>query len=221
MIKGIDISHHNNFKDPTDILQYDFVIMKATEGCNFKDPKIKLYNDVLSSAGDDMPVRGFYHFARPERLNHYGDEAANFLKTVAPYLKYSPILALDVEAQALKFPDLDDWCLAWCKYVYNMTRVKPLIYCSAAECHRFKKCAAFGCGLWVAKWSITKPTKKQILPWEFWAIWQYYNAALISGAKTDCDYFNGTIEQLVKYGEADHGPEDDKATKNSGNREDI
>ena len=215
MLSGIDISHHNkNMKDPEAILKYDFVIMKASEGRGYRDPYYRNYMDIIRSSAN-KPLIGFYHFARPEINSDAIEEAKNFIDAVKPYLNDKPLLALDVEARALEVPLLGDWCYIWCYCVEKVTGVKPLIYCSAAETKRFKKCSEYGCGLWVAKWA-DRISKKDIKPWEFWAIWQNSASYILSGVRVDTDVFNGTKEQFLKYAEglAD-GKKDDTTSHDS------
>ena len=217
MLTGIDISHHNkNMKDLRDILKYSFVIMKASEGYSFRDNAVSLYMNVIANSYK-KPVVGFYHFARPEINNNPWDEAINFIEAVTPYLSYNPLLALDVEAGALNYPDLDNWCQEWLSIVENILGKKPMIYCSAAETRRFKKCCEYGAGLWVAKWS-DKISKSDIKPWPFWAIWQNSASGICSGVRIDTDVFNGTIEQLLKYCEVNDGAENNSAPDYSGDR---
>lgn len=194
MLKGLDLSKHNrNMKDVREINKYDFIILKASEGATYRDSSVSFY---LSHMKKDM-LKGFYHYARPENGNSAKSEASNFVSSILKYIDGKAILALDVEDKALGVKDLDSWCLEWCEYVYNATGIKPMIYCSEAECKRFKKCASFGSGLWVAKWSIAKP--KKIKPWEFFAIWQKSSTHIVSAVRCDLDYFNGTKEQYIKY----------------------
>ena len=196
MLKGIDISRHNrNMKDVNSINDFDFVIMKASEGATYRDSSAMYYHSFL----DATTLRGFYHYARPENGNSAKSEASNFVSAILKYIDGKTILALDVEDKALLVPDLDSWCLEFCQYVYNATGVRPLIYCSEAECKRFKKCAKADFGLWVAKWSMMKPTKSKIKPWEVFAIWQNSNNTIVSGVRCDHNYFNGNREQYLKY----------------------
>ena len=200
MLNGIDISHHNsNMSNPHDINLVDFVIMKATEGIRFKDPKMDFYMRIL----DKEKLYGFYHFARPDLGNDPEDEAQHFVNTVRKYISDRSILALDVEANALNCGNLDAWCSIFAQVVDVETGILPMIYCSQAECKRFPATAALGCGLWVAKWSKNKPTQKQIDPWSFWAIWQWSSSGNFSGVRCDCDIFNGTREQFMKYCKVD------------------
>lgn len=198
MLKGIDISRHNrNMKNPADLNNLDFVIMKASEGATYRDASIMFYNSVL----DTDKLKGFYHFGRPDNGNSAKSEASNFVSSILKYIDDKSILALDLEDKALNVPCLDDWALEFAKYVYSATGKKILIYCSLSEAYRFKKCAEFDCGLWVAKWSHLKPTKKQIKPFEVFAIWQDTNRYKFSGQLVDHDLFNGTREQFLKYSE--------------------
>lgn len=196
MLNGIDISHWNwNMKNRNAINDYDFIIMKATEGVKFVDNRFDDYLSILNP----ITLKGFYHFARPDQGNSPEAEALHFTNTIKQYLDGLTLIALDVEAEALKVKNLDSWVTIWCQVVEMETGIKPLIYCSAAECHRFNGAAELGCGLWVAKWSDKKPTAKQMSPWKFWAIWQYSDKGTVSGVRTDLNYFNGTYEQYLKY----------------------
>ena len=195
MLNGIDISHHNfNMQNKSALNDLDFVIMKATEGVRFRDPKMQTYLKILKSD----TLRGFYHFARPDLGNDPEDEACFFCNTIYPYVNEYSMLALDVEAGALSVKNLDQWCSIWAQCVELETGVLPMIYISSAETKRLPSTAALGCGLWVAKWG-KRPTQKQVEPWPFWAIWQYTSSGVFSGVRVDLDTFNGDREQFMKY----------------------
>ena len=204
MIKGIDISNNNwdylATHDFAPIRDGDgFVIMKASEGRTYKDRLVNLYYAVLHGQIDG-PERerlyGFYHYARPENGNRPEDEALNFWQVAGRHRGYA-LFALDVEGAALSlsFDDLDSWVYKWCKFIYDLSGVKPLIYCSASASKRFPSAAAMDCGLWVAKWGKAKPAKKDLGKFPFWALWQNSNG----GGVLDTDYFNGTAEQFRAY----------------------
>lgn len=186
-LQGIDISHWNN---PDTIEKYvgkgiDFIIMKATEGKNHVDRQLNLHNIKCEYYGVH---KGFYHFARPDLGNGAADEARNFLGQI--HDKGKAIYALDVEGDALKVPNIDEWCLAWLNMVENHTGVKPLIYCSQSQTKKFPKCAANNNGLWVARYNLTIGSVK---PWKFAAIWQYTSIPL------DKNIFYGNEQQFLKY----------------------
>lgn len=197
-LKGIDVSHWNESlilsMGTKWVSSFDFVIMKATEGITYCDKYMGKYVNMLFE-GKANPLYGFYHFARPDKGNSAIAEADYFITRVSSY-NGRALYILDVEAEALKVKNLDQWVYDWAKTVYDKTGVLPLIYCSEAECKRFKKAAELGCGLWVAKWSEKKPTK--ISPWKFYAIWQY-KVDKVFGHSLDLDLFNGTEEAFRKY----------------------
>lgn len=204
MIKGIDVSNNNwdylAGHDFAPLKDGDgFVLMKATEGRTYKDRFVNLYYAVIHGQIDGPELSrlyGFYHFARPENGNKPEDEAANFWSIAARHRGHA-VFALDVESKALSLPAdyLDQWVYCWCKWVFDISGVLPLIYCSASCTNKFPSAVELGCGLWVAKWSKNKPTKKDIGKWPFWAIWQNSNG----GGTLDTDYFNGSPDQFRKY----------------------
>lgn len=198
ILSGIDISHWNEALVKSAgykwLATFDFVIMKATEGVNFTDKYLSTYINMLYQ-GKTNPLYGFYHYARPETGTSAESEAKHFLNTIGSHVGLAMFI-LDVEGEALKVKDLDTWVYKWAKTVYDITGVKPLIYCSESTCEKFKKACEFGCGLWCAKWSENKP--KNIKPWTFFALWQ--NAVKkVHGHNLDFDIFNGTETQFRKY----------------------
>lgn len=200
MLRGIDISHHNEaviLKNPNLLNMWDFIIMKASEGGHYRDSKKDRYLSMVSK----YQGIGFYHYARPEKGNHPDYEAANFLSAVGDWIGRA-VLALDVEADALLYPDIDAWTAAFCAEIYRLTDVKPLIYCSESACWRFKQAAAMDCGLWCARWGDFRPRKLKIKPWKFWAIWQDSSGSdNIYGI--DTDVFNGDAGAWLAYAKGD------------------
>lgn len=181
-LKGIDVSHHNKYKIPN-FADYDFIIMKATEGVTFKDPMMDEYIKML---GKDQ-LCGFYHFARPER-NRAKKEAENFCKVVGVYGEEA-MLVLDWEAQAVTQPV--EWALEWCKEVEKIYGKKPLIYCSSWYTKKIKLLLENDIGLWVAHY--TKKDKPTVYTYPTWAMWQYTSEPF------DKDVFNGTRKQFEAY----------------------
>ena len=181
-LKGVDISHHNKYKIPK-FSDYDFIIMKATEGRSFKDPMMDKYIEML---GKDQ-LYGFYHFARPER-NRAKDEAQHFCKTIGRYGEEA-LLALDWEAQAVTQPI--EWALEWCRLVEKEYGKKPLIYCSSWYTKKLKPLLENDIGLWVAHY--TKKEKPTVYTYPTWAMWQY------SSEPIDKDIFNGSAKQFRAY----------------------
>lgn len=196
MLKGIDVSHHNNLDRILSMIDKpDFCIIKATEGKTYNDPKFK--HNIQICQERDIPI-GFYHYARPEN-NQALFEAKHFLERVAPYIGKA-ILALDWEDKALNYPV--SWALTWLNYIYAQTGVKPLFYCSASYTKNLKTIYDNDYGLWVAHYTdLPKPTTGA---YPFWAFWQYstpeYNRTKPRvPCYCDYDYFNGSKSALEGY----------------------
>ena len=119
---GIDISAWQDTIDITKV-PCDFVIVKATEGTDYKNRYFAKHCDQAMKAGK---LLGAFHYANG------GDphsEAEYFLAYSKKYVGKA-ILVLDWEGQNNPQFGRSDraWCKEWCDYVYRKTRVKPLIY---------------------------------------------------------------------------------------------
>lgn len=206
MLKGIDVSHWNDsLLNEDTLLEYamhGFVIIKATEGREWTDPRLHQYAgeylnmDVLTLGNALSENVGFYHYCHPE-LNTPEVEMNHFIRTIRPYLCVgSAVLALDIEGKALSVgvDVLNAWTCEAVRIIKNITGKPPVIYCGKSTLPYVKEAAALDCGLWLAKYSHTAPTKQDIYPWKFWAFWQ-------SGIKygLDQDWFNGDESQFRAY----------------------
>ena len=184
MLKGIDISKWNknvDYKSP------DFIIIKASEGVNYKDPLLDFHYNNLNSIKKEDKLYGFYHYARPELGNSGEDEAKSFLSYVGHHAGKC-LYVLDWEGNALKYPI--EWAIEFLDYVYAHTGVKPLIYCSASVTKTLQKVYEKDYGLWVAHYGVSTPS---IRVYPFWAMWQYTSSPI------DCNYFNGNRNTFKKY----------------------
>ena len=199
MLSGYDISHHNykylmskaTGQDLRKVARDGFLIMKATEGLTFDDPRCMEYVRTVgvSNIINGAAQIGFYHYARPE-YNEAVREAEHFLSVVRPYLG-SAVLALDFEGRALYMPGAVEWSYTWLEAVRIRTGVRPLLYIQKSEFKRFGKVAEADYGLWLASWSKGKP--KDVRPWPFMAVWQYDTVGL------DKDIFFGDAAAWRKY----------------------
>lgn len=193
MLNGIDISHHNIEmirRGNLDISKPDFVIMKASEGKTYRDPR---KNEYLQLMEHDRQLLGFYHYARPEN-NDPATEAWNFIDSVGAYAGRA-MFALDVEGKAfsLEKAPLSAWVLTWLKTVENETGVKPLVYTGTEGLLKFGRAIlANDTGLWFARYR-NRLQKEMYSPYPFWAIWQF------TSYPCDMDKFNGDKVAWYKY----------------------
>lgn len=167
---------------------FDFIILKATEGKTYDDVTMdKFIADIATEVPDSPPFIGFYHYAHPEN-NQPANEVDNFLKKIKPHIG-NCFMALDVEGEAFKNKNIDNWCLGWCNMVHKLTGTKPLIYISAAYAHYVQKTLK-EYPLWVAHYNVNKPASKRmtINP----TIWQYTSKPF------DMDLFYGDKADMVK-----------------------
>lgn len=193
MLNGIDISHHNSTQISTgvlDISKPDFVIMKATEGKTYNDPKLALY---LAKLDTERQGVGFYHYARPE-INPPHVEALHFLDRVGEFAGKA-LYALDVEGKSFSVGDrtLSTWVLEWCRYVQDETGVLPLVYTGTEGLMRIGSAILRDdIGLWFARYR-SKLDNEMYAPYKYWAIWQF------TSNPWDMDKFNGNRSQWAKY----------------------
>ena len=201
MLPGIDVSNNNGQVDWGAVAGagYGFAVAKATEGVDFVDETFAANWAGMQSNG---LVRGAYHFAHPGQ-NSAEDEAKFFLDTIQSQvgdLQPGDFLALDFEEGS---GDLGDWALDWLRHVKDRAGFRPLIYSSpsflqSTGCTVVKELGNYG--LWLADWEGSEPSPPA--PWQLLAIWQDNDDQSVPGiaGNVDGDYFNGTRDELVKYG---------------------
>lgn len=199
-LPGIDVSHHQNAIDWTQVAAsgVQFAIAKASEGTGYIDPLFSTNRAEAMAAGI---VFGAYHFARPD-LHPFDPipEADHFVDTaqLAPG-NILPVLDLE-RAGDLSPAGLTEWVLEWLGQVYARTGVRPIVYTSPNgwKDRMADTTAIADAGytvLWVAHWNVATPT----LPandWQgnSWKIWQHSNCGDVPGIDgcVDLDFFNGT-----------------------------
>lgn len=157
MLKGIDISHHQNGINIAN-LDVDFVICKATEGVGYVDECCDKFYQQAKKAGKKL---GVYHFARPDLGNSAEAEADWFIKNIKKYIKEA-ILILDWESGNLNNPS---WVKTFCDKVKNETGVKPIVYMSASPANSYDWSSVVNAdyGLWIASYGSNN--RKAIYHW--------------------------------------------------------
>lgn len=162
---------------------YDFCIVKATEGTDYKNRYFAAHCDAVLKK---KKLLGAYHYANGSDPQI---EADHFLAYVKKYIGKA-VLVLDWEAKNNhQFGKNDlEWCLKWCNYVYRKTGIKPLIYIQKSAMNAVKKA---GYGLWVAQYPDYERTGYQEHPWNEGAynclIRQYTSAGKLSGYSGSLD----------------------------------
>lgn len=130
MLRGFDFSHHNNntiFEEGVE--KGDFIIIKATEGKTYTDPK---FLERIPRIKDGLC--GVYHYARPDN-NTPEKEVENFYNAIKPYLTDTMITVLDWEGKALNYSF--DWALKFCKLLEEKTHRPCIIYGSSSTIKKY------------------------------------------------------------------------------------
>lgn len=224
-MKGIDISNWQKNLDLTKI-NYDFVIVKATEGINFVDAYCDKFIQTAKKMGK---LWGFYHFARP--TNDAVTEAEFFVKNCQNYFGEG-IPVLDWEAENKN--DVT-WALTWLNKVRELTGVKAMIYMSESVVNAYDWTPVVNgdYGLWVAKYRDNQPdynydmsaagTAPKVKWWKGYAMWQWTSCGVIDGygyyrkvydeytgkysvesRYLDCDIFYGNKDAWMAYAKSSH-----------------
>lgn len=196
-MNGIDISHHQKTLDLNKI-QFDFVVMKATQGTWMVDEKCDVFYQQAKKLGKCL---GVYHYAEG---GDYQKEADYFLKNVENYVGEA-ILVLDWESQDNKSWNKNDktWIKNWCDYVYSKTGVKPLVYIQKSAMSKAQGIGDYG--LWVAQYPDYTPTGYKETPWNEGAyscvMRQYTSVGRLDGysGNLDLDKFYGDKTAWNKY----------------------
>jgi GH25 family lysozyme M1 (1,4-beta-N-acetylmuramidase) len=181
-ITGIDVSHWQNtidWRKVADSEKADFVIVKATEGKRYVDPKFA--TNVAGAAAEGLTV-GAYRVATPKaETADARAEADHFLAVAAPQRGHV-ISALDIELShvpnGMKAGTLEAWTKAWMLRVTNRLGVRPMLYGSvsmfADKLGNSTWFADNGYPLWLARWGpITYPLPANNWQGAGWTVWQW------------------------------------------------
>ena len=181
--KGIDVSHWQDTFKPEGL---DFVIIKATEGYNWVDPKL----DEHWTKAQTVPIRGAYHYFLTEHDPLL--QAEHFAFTIS--FEGYHFLAVDYEAYNNVMDAAGEQSLR--KFWLELERLTnlPIILYTTAYILRDNLCKynPFWADVpfWVAEWNDgDDPTA---LGYD-WVIWQW------NGTGIDKNVYNGTIEEMKAW----------------------
>lgn len=157
-MNGIDVSGYQPKDITTIVKDYDFVIIKATEGTSFVSPNCDAQYQAAKKRGK---LVGVYHFASG---GDAAKEAEYFIKNVKGYVGEA-ILVLDWEAGAVAKGA--SWVRTFVRRVKELTDVPPIIYGSSSPLNAAGipgLAKAENCGLWVAAYANNATTGYQNAP---------------------------------------------------------
>ncbi|MBE6821486.1 MAG: hypothetical protein E7518_00010 [Ruminococcaceae bacterium] len=199
MLKGIDISHHQNNPDFKRVKAagVQFVMIKATEGVNYIDPCFKANAAAANAAG--LPI-GVYHFLRAGSVEN---QVRDCLAAIKPYKITWPV-AVDVEHSellAMGRDKLTDMVLDFCARIKS-AGYQPMVYSNYNWLYSAKhldvtRIKSAGIPIWMAWYNNATPdnTDRSALC----DMWQYASDGKVDGITS-----NG-LDMNVSY--KDFGPE--------------
>lgn len=201
---GIDISKHQKGINLENI-DFDFAIIKATEGTTYIDP---CFEDFAKTIQSMNKLLGVYHYARPDNhpsSDEMRQEADHFINTITKLgLIGKAILILDWEQNPTNRVDLMD---VWVDTVNVNTGIKPFVYASNSLIKQYPL-SFYKHPLWNAKWpSIEKMYHPASIDWilknipDSAMIWQYSSSGVVKGwnGRVDLDYTSLTRMQWCEY----------------------
>jgi GH25 family lysozyme M1 (1,4-beta-N-acetylmuramidase) len=187
-MNGIDVSNYQSDLD-LDRINYDFVLIKATQGTTYVNPHCDIHVQQANAAGKKF---GIYHYADG------GDAVAEanwFVDNCAGYIRCA-IFVLDWEGDGVE--DVG-WAKLFLEHVESRIGYKPTIYMSESveNAYDWSSVVAGNFGLWIAKYrdnSIDSnydmsnagpaPVTKY---WPFYYIWQWTSSGRLDGYVGDLD----------------------------------
>ena len=205
MLHGIDISHHQSNIN-IDNVDFDFCIVKATQGVSYRDNCFSMFADKVLAKNK---LLGIYHyFGGNDPLL----EADHFCNVIKQYVGKA-ILVLDWEgAQNKMFSKGQTIAKPFLDAVYERTGVRPMIYMSKSVCRSYdwSEVVKSNYGLWVAQYADSNPTGYKAQPWTdskglgafpSYAIFQYSSHGRLEGysGNLDLDIAYMTKEAWYKY----------------------
>nr|QNJ46241.1 GH25 muramidase [Ascobolus sp.] len=197
-VPGFDISHWQSSVNFASAYSSGarFVIIKATEGTTYKDPKFSSHYTGATKAGF---IRGGYHFARP--ASSTGAAQAQFFASngggwSGDGITLPGMLDLEGDCAGLSQSGMVSWISSFVNKYRSLTGRYPMIYTTNSwwvTCTGNSKAFSSNCPLVIARYNSVVGT----IPggWPYYTIWQYNDAYKYGG---DSDTFNGAYSQLVK-----------------------
>ena len=174
----------------------DGVIVKATQGTGYTNPKFKEWADWLNTNGKPF---GVYHYL--QGMDAIA-EARYFYDTVRPYMGRCVPCADYEEHSAMQKGTA--WLKDFLDEFLRLSGVKPLVYCSQSvtQSQNFNDIARAGYQLWMAQYADYSPVygfletpwhKGSVAPFNGYVMQQYTSCGVLKGwsAYLDLDKFFG------------------------------
>ncbi|CAG5083480.1 glycoside hydrolase family 25 protein [Parvicella tangerina] len=198
-VQGIDVSHHQGEIDFEQVKMdgWDFVIMKSTEGGDWKDTRFNSYYKDARKAGLTVGVYHYYSFCTDPivQVNHFIDVVGDLKGDLPPAIDLEFDNNCNTSIPVQKFRANFKLFLDRLLEHYN---VYPIIYCNEAFYEKYLNVKDFEkCLFWVRN-IISQPD----LAGRMWDFWQYTAKGSVPGINgaVDLNAFSGRrfqFEELI------------------------
>lgn len=196
-VYGIDVSHYQGCIDWERVAassggEYPlrFVMLKATEGGDFKD---STFDANIAAARQAGLICGAYHFYNPKTSPIV---QANFFTKNVELLSGDLPPVVDIETKSDDVKKLQKELLEWLTIVEHYYGIRPIIYTSVKFRNKYLDNPEFyKYQFWIAHYYVDKPETEAE-----WTFWQCSDRARISGIEghTDLNVFAGSLSDLHK-----------------------
>lgn len=159
MIYGLDVSSYQPEEFPLttpDGKPVDFVIIKATQGLGYTNPKLQGQLDWARKNGLSV---GFYHFGDAGSVDK---QAEFFLASVRPRLRLGDHLWFDWEKEDITCADKDEWIR---RVMDAQPEHKVGLYCNRDFWLNHDTTSFDGDALWIADWTGAGTPPRIEAPW--------------------------------------------------------
>lgn len=198
-VHGVDVSHHQGEIDWELVKDdgYDFAIIKATEGGDWKDTKYS--QNVLSARENDVVVCSYHYYSFCKdpvlQANHFISVIGDLSGSLPP--------AIDIEFDqncngALPVLEFRKNLLKFVAVIVEEYGVYPIIYCNEDFFFKYLDAKEFlDCDFWIRN-VVSQPD----LNGKMWSFWQYTAKGKVSGITglTDLNVYSGRtsdFEELI------------------------
>lgn len=189
-MQGMDVSGWQPANVTCAVQQYDFAIVKVTEGTGFINASWQTQAACVTGRGKAL---GLYHYADG---GNAVAEADFFTRTARSYIGKAALF-LDWEKDNNVSWGDGTWVSAFVNRVHATTGVWPLVYVQASALGQIPSSVREHCGLWVAQYASNAATGYQSAPWLYGrygeAMRQYSSNGRLAGysGPLDLDVFRG------------------------------
>jgi lysozyme len=195
-VRGIDISAHQqqiNWDKVASQKEVDFVIMKATEGEDFRDIR---FSENWENAKKTGLARGAYHFftfCKPGKI-----QAQNFIATVPVEAQtLPPTVDLEFSGNCSKRPSILELHQELTDYLQEIQKTywqTPILYVTHEFYDAYLQNKFTTYPIWISNF-YTTPNLASQRPWTFWQYSERGKAAGVNGL-IDRNVFNGSRQQF-------------------------